>query len=85
MAGVKFAKDSKEFKIMGEVWRILSEFYDPEDSLDYWNTVQAVLNEFVRKWDRDPLATHMAEAVILYLDEKMHKRKGEFGGGNDGV
>jgi len=85
MASVKFTKDSREFQMMGEIWKILSEFFVPENTSEYWDVVQAVLNKFVKRWDNDPLAKNMAKAVILYLDEKMHLQKGGFDDGNDGV
>lgn len=85
MARVKFTKDSKEFVMMGEVWRMLSEFYEPENTAEYWDVVQAIVNQFVKKWDNDLLAQHMGRAVILYLDEKMHRQKEGGGHGNDGT
>ena len=83
MASVKFTKDSREFQMMGEVWKILSEFYEPENTAEYWDVVKAVLNKFVKRWDNDLLAKHMARAVVLYLDEKMHAQEGKFDDGND--
>ena len=83
MASVKFTKDSREFQMMSHIWKILAEFYEPDDTEEYWNLVQKILNEFVKHWDNDLLAQHLARAVILYLDEKAHLKKGVGYSGND--
>ena len=72
MAGTKFSKDSVEFKMFTEFWKILQDYYIPENSDEYWESFIKVQNEFIQKYDHE-LCRELSKLLVNYLEAKMKR------------
>lgn len=70
MASQKIPKDSPEWGIWGDLWKMLQEFAIPEDSDAYWGGLVRKGHEIEQKYKGNPLARKGAVMVIDYLDWK---------------
>jgi len=74
MAGVKFNKDSPEWKMFTEYWAIVQKNYLPEDSENYWENVINDLNIFILNY-QGRFARELAKALQNYLELKYREGK----------
>ena len=73
MAGVKFNKDSPEWKMFTAYWAIVQKYYEPEDSEAYWQGLIDELNDFILKY-QGRFARELAKALQNYLEQKYKER-----------
>lgn len=69
MAGTKFSKDSVEFKMFTEFWKILQDYYIPENSDEYWEAFVKAQGEFIQKYDHE-LCRELSKLLVNYLERK---------------
>lgn len=67
----KLDKTTKEFEMFQEYWKIIQDFYIPEETYEYWEEINRTLNEFSRRHGK--FAYGLA---IAFLDEQDRKIKG---------
>lgn len=77
MRGTKFSKDSVEFKMLNDFWKLLQEFYYPDESDEYWEDFVKAQGEFRNKYNND-LGIILSNSLVYYLENK--KKKGEENG-----
>lgn len=75
MASQKIGKESPEWGIWADLWKMLQEFAIPEDTDAYWGGMVRRAHEIDEKWNGNPLARKGALMIIDYLDYKWRKAK----------
>lgn len=72
MASKRFEKDSEEWRMFTEFWKICQQFWEPEDNDEYWDKVIDSTNEFHKKYktNNDIFARKIVLALIDTLEEK---------------
>lgn len=78
MAGVKLDKDSVEFQMFNDFWKMFQEFYEPDDSDEYWDGFIKAANDFLVKYKSHTLARMLTRLLDNYFTEKL-KLKREHG------
>lgn len=69
----KFEKNDEEFRIFTEFWQLTQEFYEPEESDEYWEKLIDALNWFEGKHKGNKLCKHMIILLFSYLHDKYKK------------
>lgn len=69
MSKVKFDKDSLQHKAVVWVNWFLQNFYETEDSDEYWGQVIEYINKFVDGCEADAEAKYLAESLSLAVAE----------------
>ena len=64
----KFQKGSEEWMMFQEYYKIVQEFYIPEDTDKYWGGLHEAVTTFEKKYSI-PLAKHLAVAMYRTMDE----------------
>ena len=67
----KLDKATKEFEMFQEYWKIIQDFYIPEETDEYWEEINRTLNEFSRRHGK-----FAYDLAIAFLDEQDRKIKG---------
>lgn len=81
MGDFRFTKDSYEFQMFGEIWKIVEKLYTPDESDAYFSFFQDNVQGFYDKWKGTD--EEMAKALtIMCIDiingrYKKLKRKGD--------
>lgn len=68
-------KTDEEFSILQEFWKILQDFYEPEDSDEYWNKLLDTTIKFEREHPDNLLCMQLILLILNYLEKKMKKDK----------
>lgn len=75
MASMKIPKDSPEWGIWGDLWKMLQEFAVPEDTDAYWGKLVQRAHEIDQKYQGNTLAQQGALMICSYLDAKYKEQK----------
>ena len=78
MQGVKLGKDSIEFQMFNDFWKLFQEFYYPDRSDEYWDAFIKAMDDFLVKYKKHSLARYLTRLLANYFEEKM--KKGEQNG-----
>lgn len=78
MASANFGKDSIEWAMFGEYWKMCQKLWVVEDNNEYWDTVIKETGDFARKYESVSLAKDLAMSLVADLDKKYHDMKGEY-------
>ena len=65
MARVKFSPDSPEHATFRAFWELCQDFWEPEDTDEYWVAFSENLNEFGMKYQ--PFSRMLANTLRNYL------------------
>lgn len=68
-------KTDEEFSILQEFWKILQDFYEPEDNDEYWNKLLDTTIKFEREHPDNLLCMQLILLILNYLEKKMKKDK----------
>ena len=68
-------KTDEEFVILQEFWKILQDFYEPEDTDDYWNKLLTATIKFERDHPDNLLCMQLILLILNYLEKKFKKDK----------
>lgn len=68
-------KADEEFAIFQEFWKILQDFYDPEDTDEYWNKLLDTTIKFERDHPNNLLCEQLILLILNYLEKKFKKDK----------
>jgi len=73
IASVKFQKDSEEWLMFQDFYRLCQKFWLPEDAKlnkSYWEELMVESGEFAEKYSSSSFAKRLALALLGYLGEK---------------
>ena len=73
----KFEKNSFEWYMFQDFWRITQEFWIVEDNEKYWEQLIKNLTVFGDKYNHDKFALSLAYALIDELNRKAEKLRKE--------
>lgn len=68
-------KTDEEFAILQEFWKILQDFYEPEDTDEYWDKLLATTIKFEREHYDNELCRELILLILNYLERKFKKDK----------
>lgn len=68
-------KTDEEFAILQEFWKILQDFYEPEDTDEYWNRLLDTTIKFERDHPDNLLCMQLILLILNYLEKKFKKDK----------
>lgn len=71
MASVKFEENSREFCMFQDYWRLLKEYWVPENSDAYWEELITAADQFVKKYGNERFPRDLALALISELERKV--------------
>lgn len=74
MAAVKFGKGSNEWQMFVDFWNICQDYWEPEDTDEYWEKVIDRMNFFTNKYKLE-FATKMANAFIESQEKILKEKK----------
>lgn len=69
MASVKYGKDSVEFAMFQEFWKLFQEYAIPEDNDFYWKSMQADCERFYEKY-QNHTALQLARIIRNNAEER---------------
>ena len=52
---VKFDKNSKEFQLFGDFYNLVKNYYETEETEEYWQDVMKAMTDFQKKYGVDNL------------------------------
>ena len=70
----KLDKTTVEFEMMQEFWSIWQEYYIPEDSDEYWDSLTKRADQYEKKYDGDT-AVYLMLAVLKDIENRYNTRK----------
>lgn len=73
MAEKKLGKDSAEWEMFAEYWRLYKQYYEPEDNDEYWQEVVDATNAFYEKYKTE-FARGLALQLVNELERRSRKR-----------
>ena len=68
-------KTDEEFVILQEFWKILQDFYEPENTDEYWDKLLEVTIKFEREHPNNLLCEQLILLILNYLEKKFKKDK----------
>lgn len=76
MAAVKFEKGSEEWTMFQQYYILIQKYYIPDDTDKYWEDVIAEMGEFIKKYEKVPLARKIAMGFLDTMESELKKKKG---------
>ena len=67
---VKFAKDSKEFAMIGDYYILMQAFWEPNESDEFWEAFLQRAEEFCKKYE----SSLFARALVLALSDELERK-----------
>ena len=71
----KLSSGDAEFVFFKDLWNFFQEFYDPEDSDVYWDSVYEEHKILVEKYKDYPMWRKMLVCVVDELERKHHEKE----------
>ena len=71
----KLSSGDAEFVFFKDLWNFFQEFYDPEDSDVYWDSVYEAHKSLVEKYKDYPMCRRMLVCVVDELERKHHEKE----------
>lgn len=71
----KLSSGDAEFVFFKDLWNFFQEFYDPEDSDVYWDSVYEEHKILVEKYKDYPMCRRMLVCVVDELERKHHEKE----------
>lgn len=69
----KFEKNSSEFRMFGDFWKLCQSVWNVEDDDDYWEKVVRWTGVFSKRYESIGLAEKLAAALLSDLEEKYRR------------
>lgn len=73
MASKTLGRDTDEFKMFGEFYQLVQQYYIPERSDEYMEGVGKALVEYTEKWKHIPLSYQLVLAFDRYVSTERRK------------
>lgn len=66
-----FTKDSPEFKMMGDYYNLMKEFWEVKETSEYWTALVEKSEEFIKKYETDTkgLSRRLAYAFMCQCEQ----------------
>lgn len=77
----EFEKNSPEFQMVGEIWKILKENFITETKDEYWETLIKQVDDYAKKYEHEKsheLATGLGMALLAFLEKKSKKEHEQY-------
>lgn len=71
----KFEKGSAEMNMFRDFYALSEQFWIPEDSNGYWESLITVLNEFCKKYKNIPIASKLAITFSNAKEREIKEQK----------
>lgn len=71
----KLSSGDAEFVFFKDLWNFFQEFYDPEDSDVYWDSVYKAHKILGEKYKDYPMCRKMLVCVVDELERKHHEKE----------
>lgn len=75
MAKVRFEKGSWNWKMFGEFYILCQDYWEPEDTDQWWEELDRATREFTQKYDNGIFPRKLCCALVSYLEEKSRRNK----------
>lgn len=72
MAVKRFAKGTEEWMMFKDFYEICQKYFEPENSIEYWNALIAEISIFNEKYKSD-FATQLCVALFNTMEHKFEK------------
>lgn len=66
----RFAKDTDEWMLFTDFWKLCQKYWIPEDRDEWWNEALKAIDEFVKKHNKTSFAKGLALVLIQELEIK---------------
>lgn len=76
MARVKFEKNSFYWRMFAEYYILCQDYWELEDTDEWWEEVIDKCNQFSRKYENCVFARGLVDALIRKLEEDKKRQKG---------
>ena len=78
MAEVKFAKGSEEWQMFMDYWALCQQYWEPEDSDEWWEEVIREIDVFIKKYGATAFVRGLCMALVKELEMKhLSKKEGD--------
>ena len=74
MSSVKLGRDTEEFKMFHEYWRIVQEYWSVEENKPYWEALIEAIGRFTERFNNE-LALGLAQAFFEAQEKKFKEVK----------
>ena len=74
MAAVKFPKGSEEWMMFGDLYKLMQEYWEPEETDEYWNSLVSAAKEFHNKYQTE-VARELVLAIVCAMEKKWKARE----------
>ena len=74
MGSVKFEKGSKEFCFFREFWDLIQKYYIPENTDEYWQSLDEDANDLANKYD-DKFFDSLIISFVTEMAKKLEEGK----------
>ncbi len=71
----RFAKGSMEFELMREYYILMQEFWEPDESDEFWENYVKRTGELLRKYDYSLFVRALVLALSDELERKLKAKK----------
>lgn len=75
MASKKLPRGTPEFEMFGEFYNLVQEFYEVEDTDEYWEGFISKADQMIKKYKNVPLCRRLIDAFEQYLEHNLKERR----------
>lgn len=75
MASKKLPRGTPEFEMFGEFYNLVQEFYEVEDTDEYWDGLIYKSGKLIDKYGRYSLARYLCSGFADYQGHKLNERR----------
>ena len=75
MASKKLPRGTPEFEMFGEFYNLVQEFYEVENTDEYWDGLIDKIGKLLDKYGRDNLARYLCRGFADYQEHKLNERR----------
>lgn len=74
MAAVKFPKGSEEWMMFGDLYKLMQDYWEPEDTDEYWTSLVSATKEFHNKYQTE-VSKELALAIVIAMEKKWQAKE----------
>ena len=82
MAAVRFQKGSEEWMMFGDLYKLMQDYWEPEETDEYWLSLSASVRDFHDKYQTE-IARELALAVMNGIEREWKTRTRSKGESNE--
>lgn len=69
MAAVRFQKGSEEWMMFGDLYKLMQNYWEPEEADEYWTLLANATKEFHNKYQTE-ISKELALAIVSAMEKK---------------